>query len=293
VLQALFAEPTLEVKPLDPGYTDHASDVWLVRTAAEEVVVRASRMNAEPDNDFWVGCRQLFGIDPRRVADMEVINGLLSLLSTIPVPRVLRKAEVEGRLHLVVEKLEGRTLPSFRELIPAALEDLGESLALIHAQRFDWCGSPAGHLTYPVDEFHHRLVATMREIAGRFYQEQPEVLALLAPMCAAAEALPTPGAGALIMVDLDPTQFLWDGRQITALVDTEAYGVGARELDFIALEYVLEAPQAAALAAGYRRVLPLPDLTAVRPVYRYLYRLMRVQGEVEMNEWMNWPVLFG
>ena len=38
---------------------------------------------------------------------------------------------------------------------------------------------------------------------------------------------------------MDPTQFLSDGTTITGLVDSEAYAVAPRELDFIGLEYVL------------------------------------------------------
>lgn len=293
MLQALFPDPIEEQKNLDPGYSGHASDVWLVRTATEEAVVRTSRLIDEPDNEFWRGLKGLFGIDPRRVGDLEPVNGYLCALSSIPVPRVLRVDEVGGRVHAVVEKMKGSTLPSFGELAPEALAGLGEALARIHTRRFDWCGAPSGALQYPVAEFHTRLIGTIWSVVDRYYREQPEIEALLEPICLAAQALPAPEAGALVMPDLDPSQFLWNGERITALVDTEAYVVGPRELDLIALEYVLDAPQAQAVAEGYRRVLPLPDLTAVRPVYRYFYRLLRIQGQVPMERWMNWPVLFG
>ena len=293
MLQSLFADRILEQKNLDPGYSGHASDVWLVRTANEEAVARATRLIDEPDNEFWRGLKALFGIDPRRVDDLEPVNACLSALSSIPVPRVLRTGEVEGRVHAVVEKMEGSTLPSFGELAPEALAALGEALARIHVKRFEWCGAPSGALQYPVAEFHTRLIGTLWSLVDRHYREEPEVEALLEPICMAAQALPAPEAGALVLPDLDPSQFLWNGERITALVDTEAYVVGPRELDFIALEYVLDEPQARAVAEGYRRVLPLPDLTAVRPVYRYFYRLLRIQGRVPMERWMNWPVLFG
>lgn len=57
----------------------------------------------------------------------------------------------------------------------------------------------------------------------------------------AALALPVPEYGALVMPALDPAQCLAEGKLITALVDTEYYGVWPRELDFVALEYVLDA----------------------------------------------------
>jgi hypothetical protein len=94
------------------------------------------------------------------------------------------------------------------------------------------------------------------------------------------------------MIDTDPTQYLADGQRLTALVDTEAYVVVPREMDFIALEYLLDPPGAAAVARGYNSIQPLPDLSAVRPVYRYLYRLLEAQGGAELEIWMAHPALF-
>ena len=63
-LQPLFAQPITRLDYLDPGYESHASDVWLVETAAERVAVRLSRPTAGRDDDpFWYGCRHLFGIN--------------------------------------------------------------------------------------------------------------------------------------------------------------------------------------------------------------------------------------
>lgn len=57
MLQQLFNSPILSVQALHPGYEDHASDVFLVQTEDTEVIVRASKMNEEPNNDFWWGCK--------------------------------------------------------------------------------------------------------------------------------------------------------------------------------------------------------------------------------------------
>ena len=53
MLQQLFNSPILSVQALHPGYEDHASDVFLVQTEDTEVIVRASKMNEEPNNYFW------------------------------------------------------------------------------------------------------------------------------------------------------------------------------------------------------------------------------------------------
>ncbi len=43
MLQQLFASPILSVQTLHPSYEDHASDVFLVQTKDEEVIVRSSK----------------------------------------------------------------------------------------------------------------------------------------------------------------------------------------------------------------------------------------------------------
>jgi hypothetical protein len=55
-LQQLFHEPIERITYLDPGYSGHASDVWLVKTAREERVVRSSRWTEAPTREFWWGC---------------------------------------------------------------------------------------------------------------------------------------------------------------------------------------------------------------------------------------------
>ena len=50
--------------------------------------------------------------------------------------------------------------------------------------------------------------------------------------------------------------------------------------------------EARALARGYARVLPVPELARVRPVYLYLYRLIEIQSATPIDEWLAWPAWF-
>ena len=105
-------------------------------------------------------------------------------------------------------------------------------------------------------------------------------------------ALPAPKEATLILIDMDPTQFLADGIKITGLVDTEAYVVAPRELDFIGLEYVFTEKEANAFRKGYETIMPIPNLEQCRAPYRYLYRLLSVQGNVDLEEWLQHPSFF-
>lgn len=113
MLQQLFISPIISVQALHPGYEDHASDVFLVKTETEEVIVRSSKMTEEPNNDFWWGCKNLFGIDPRHVHHLETIHALLKKHTTLPIPTILQKHVLNEREYVIVEKLTGNTLQSF------------------------------------------------------------------------------------------------------------------------------------------------------------------------------------
>jgi aminoglycoside phosphotransferase len=291
-LQPLFTAPIREQVALDPAYPDHTNDIWRVRTADEDVIVRAPRPADELVSPFWWGCRRLFGLDPGRPEHLAPLNAQLARLSPLPVPLVLRTGAVAGRQCAVMERLPGERLTDFRALPVAAAGALGRAIAGIHRQRFAWWGTPDGRVRRPLDTFHARLITVMRQLVRRFYTHNEAIAAALAPVCAMAAALPAPESAALVMLDVDASQFLTDGRRLTALVDTDAFATAPRALDFIGYEYELDAERAAAFAQAYRTILPLPDLTAVRSVYRYLYRLMEVQGAVDLAEWLRWPIYF-
>ncbi len=91
MLQQLFTSPILSIRALHPGYEDHASDVFLIQTADAEVIVRSSKMNEEPNNDFWWGCKNLFGIDPRNVHHLETVHALSAKTYKSSYPNNFRK----------------------------------------------------------------------------------------------------------------------------------------------------------------------------------------------------------
>ena len=257
-LQFLFKEPIIKVQELDPGYEDHASDVWLVTTDDGEVIVRSSRMVGEPDNDFWWGCKKLFGIDPRKVYELENINLLLNQVTSIPVPRVIHKGNAFSKVFVVLEKITGNVMSSFVNQPPSLLESLGEGLAKIHQYKLDYVGSPSGHFQVKLTDFHQHVSTTMVEIVKRFYSDEAAIKAKLSEITELLEHLPAPSCSSLVLVDMDPTQFLSDGKAITGLVDTEAYVIAPRELDFIGLEYVLDERSVEHFKNGYERIKEFP-----------------------------------
>jgi aminoglycoside phosphotransferase (APT) family kinase protein len=294
-VQSLFEEPILEQTYLDPGYSDHATDVIHVKTSRENIVVRMPRFmeGDEPKGDFGWGLYHLFGLDMRQIFRLQPLNALLNSLSPIAVPQVLRKGMADdGRPYVIVEFMPGYEPEQADMRQKPMLVELGKALASIHSRFSPHYGQAIGETHYPLQSFHPRMIETMRSLVERFHSNDTRVQQTLATITKLAQQLLAPKEASLVMIDLNERQFLTDGRHFTALVDTDAYVLGPRQLDFIALEYAFDAMQAEVFAQGYSSILPLPRLAEVRPVYRYYYRLLEVLGGIDIDDWMNHPALF-
>lgn len=292
-LQPLFDEPILEQRELSPGYEDHGNDIVAVTTASGRYVVRLPRIGPYGKEDpFWWGCAYLFGIRLGALDQLTAIHTALARVSPLPVPRILRTGQLAGRPYAVLTHLPGDQVGDLPHQPPALLEQLGQTLATIHQERFATFGTVNDERRKPLSAFPARLAETFAAVVDRFFPDDREIQAALPAMAAAARRLPPPAFTSLVMIDLDPSQFLSAGAWLTALVDAEAYAIAPRELELIGLELIVDAPSAAAFARGYRTVLPLPDLAAARPVYRFLYRLLEVQGDIPLSEVMARPTLF-
>ncbi|MEE3947872.1 nitrate reductase [Bacillus wiedmannii] len=292
MLQQLFTSPILSIQALHPGYEDHASDVFLVRTEDAEVIVRSSKMNEEPNNDFWWGCKNLFGIDPRNIHHLEAVHTLLQEHTNLPIPTILEKHIVNGREFVVAEKLVGNTVQSFIGQPDSILFSLGKGLAEIHTFKADYIGNVSGSFQITLDEFQSHILNVSKALVNMFYSDNESIQNAFPTFESQLSSLPAPKDSTLVLIDMDPTQFLSDGTSITGLVDTEAYAVAPREFDFIGLEYIFTEKEAHAFKQGYETIMPIPRLEECRHPYRYLYRLLSVQGSVELEKWLSHPVYF-
>ena len=292
MLQQLFTSPILSIRDLHPGYEDHASDVVLVRTEDKEVIIRSSKMNEEPNNDFWWGCKNLFGIDPRNVHHLETIHALLQEHTDLPIPTILEKHILNGQEYVVVEKLMGTTVQSFIGQPDTILFSLGKGLAEIHKFKANFIGNPANTFQVPLNEFQKHILKVSKNLVNMFYSNNKGIQDAFHTFELQLSSLPVPKESTLVLIDMDSTQFLSDGATITGLVDTEAYAIAPREFDFIGLEYVFTEKEAYAFKRGYETIMPIPHLKECRQPYRYLYRLLSVQGSVELKKWLHHPSYF-
>lgn len=291
-LQPLFPDPILKQQPFADQHVGQASYVWRVVTAKEQVIVRTTRLAGTTLDAFWWGCKELFGVDPTDVFAMTAVNETLRKYAVVPIPAVVRQAQVEGAKMLVVEAMPGDAVLSFVDLSIAVSHELGRAIASIHQLQKLTFGNFQATLQQPLLAYPARMATVMQRLLERFHCPFPDIVAAGPDWVRAAAALPPPTHAVPILLDIDPTQFLADGHHLTALVDTEVYAYGPAAYDIVALEYLLDRPRAQAFAAGYETLLPLPRIADVRDVYRFLQRLMEVQGRVELSVWMSQPAWF-
>ena len=294
-LQDIFpCERIIDAKELSPGYDSHASDVWHIKTEKREVVIRASKIregNVKRATSFFKSLYILFGIDPSNVFALESVNNTLNSLNAFVYPKIFEKRKID-REYIVVEFLRGSTLGSFIGLSDNELGKFGGNLAKIHGRKMDYFGNPAGTFKIEAKNVNSHIIRSMKEIVNEFYSGNRKIIDYLPQMERILLDMPAWEHLSFVLVDIDPSQFLADNGSITGLVDTEAYVIAPRELDFIALEYVLDKRSAELISDGYKNVLPMPDLNPVRTVCRYLYRLIDIQGIEDIDEWFLQPALF-
>jgi hypothetical protein len=290
-LQPLFHSPILDQQYVHRDYADFANDVWIVRTADEHVAVRVSRHRGVI-GAFRTGVARLFGITFTSIEDLRLINDAVVEITGFHAARVLRTGATEGREYAVTELLPGRHIDSFDALLPAQAEAFGRALARAHLRTFDFCGSPAGSLRYPLAEFHERSADTLAWVALEYRRGEPRDIELAEHAAALFRALPAPTDSSLILYDTGASQYLWDDDGPTAVVDTECYVYAPRTLELIVLESVNGSAFCAAFRGGYETVSPLPDVTQFRDPYRCLVALTETEGEISLDDALSAPVHF-
>ncbi len=280
LVERLAGQGVVDAHPLPRPFPDSTNTLWRLRRAADTDWLLHLRRAEGLDQPFWRGMEWLFGTTALPAPErLEARYNLAASGSPLRVPGYLGPlGELAGHAHWITEWLEGG--PATASHANAAR--LGTHLGRLHAH-----AAPAG----PLRGWGERLADTLDHLAERDWPGHPGLADRLAAARTAARALPDPQP-AWILPDIRWDQFLERGGRLDALVDVEALVIGPAELDLAALEYQLDAAQAEAFAAAYRRHRPLPGLAPGREACRLLLFLMGILGERDLAAWMAAPVRF-
>ncbi|EKF36769.1 phosphotransferase [Bacillus xiamenensis] len=293
-LEALFHQPIVSVKTLGEQYAGRANDVWLVSLQDQtEYVIKSPKM-AREESEFVFGINMIYGVDAHTVQEhIDQINQKLSHTNSFHIPEVVRKVKKAGRYFYIMEKVEGTPLTSFEGRSSNFYQDYGRKLARLHSDRIHSFGAVYGAEKRHLREFHALLKKAVSKLISCYYADQTELQCYAEIVQQKLGKLRPPDSASLILIDLDPSQYIEKNDQVTSLVDTEYVVYGPAAFDFIALEYLLTKEAAQDVQAGYEEICPLPrQLHEVRECYRFVSLLLDIHGSWDMKKWMNHPVRF-
>ncbi|AVM25001.1 phosphotransferase [Bacillus pumilus] len=293
-LQALFDQPIVSVKTLGEQYDGRANGVWLISFQDQTEYVIKSPKTAREESEFVYGINMIYGVKAHKVqAHLDQINEKLAQTNSFHIPEVVRKVKKAGKLYHVMKKVEGTPLTSFEGRSSDFYKDYGRKLAQLHSFRIHSFGAVYGAEKRQLREFHALLKKAVSKLISRYYADQPEFQCYGAMVQQKIEKLTSPDSASLILIDLDPSQYIEKDDQVTSLVDTEYVVFGPTAFDFIALEYLLTKEAAHDVQLGYEEICPIPhQLHEVRECYRFVSLLLDIHGSWDLNKWMNHPILF-
>ncbi|WP_342467525.1 aminoglycoside phosphotransferase family protein [Bacillus sp. FSL W8-0629] len=293
-LQALFDQPIVSVKTLGEPYDGRANDVWLISLQDQTEYVVKSPKTAREESEFVYGINMIYGVDARTVQEhLDEINKKLAHANSFHIPKVVRKVKKAGKHFYVMEKVEGIPLTSFEGRSAQFYRDYGRKLAHLHSYQTNFFGAVYGGEKRHLREFHALLKKAVSKLISHYYADQPEYQNYAEKVQQKLEKLSPPDAASLILIDLDPSQYIEDDDQVTSLVDTEYVVFGPAAFDLIALEYLLTKEATQAVQLGYEEICPLPrQLHEVRECYRFVSLLLDIHGSWDMKKWMNHPIRF-
>ncbi|MDG6774104.1 phosphotransferase [Thiomicrorhabdus sp. ZW0627] len=285
--------PELKVcEALPAKFEDSTNRLWSVHYEAEgrieEAILKLCFPQDVKDSAFWLGMTSLFGLSfPERMADYVKVYERVSEWSPLQVPGlVAARSSHEGYAGcLLTKKLPGSELLG-EQVTQAIAEQLGHHLGSLHRNSSEWFG-PLFNPRSSADKWGELLFDTVVGLAKRegisIESYLPELKnAKYFPYSDADEFVP-------IMPDLRWDQFLLHRQRLHALVDLDAMVWGARELEFVLLEYLLDESLWQAFAEAYSEYRDLPELDSVRTAYRLLLFFMNVLGEESLEAWMSAP----
>lgn len=294
MLQALFDQPIVSVKTLGEPYDGRANDVWLISLQDQTEYVVKSPKTAREESEFVYGINMIYGVDARTVQEhLDEINKKLAHTNSFHIPKVVRNLKKAGKHFYVMEKVEGIPLTSFEGRSAQFYRDYGRKLAHLHSYQTNFFGAVYGGEKRHLREFHALLKKAVSKLISHYYADQPEYQNYAEKVQQKLEKLSPPDAASLILIDLDPSQYIEDDDQVTSLVDTEYVVFGPAAFDLIALEYLLTKEAAQAVQLGYEEICPLPhQLHEARECYRFVSLLLDIHGSWDMKKWMNHPIRF-
>jgi aminoglycoside phosphotransferase (APT) family kinase protein len=273
----------IHAEKLVPMFDDSTHELWRCETQQGALILKRCTRQQLNSSPFWQVMQPLFGLDlPSAFEHYPQLHASLERMTRLPIPELIASAAEQGDApaYALHRGLSDETLMQ-SQLNDQMVLQLAEQLAQLHQQTSPKWGEVSAP-QFSASAWPERLRTTLEVMC----ENQPEALRWLESIRAELDAL-KPSEFCWVMMDNRWDQYLTDGKQITALVDLDAFVIAPRELELVLLEYQLTPIQAALFKQHYQSQLAWPDLSTLRSSYRLLLFLMNALGETDINRWMN------
>ncbi len=266
--------------PISAKYADSTNQLWWAISEHRRVgVLKLCHIDGVAESVFWQGMQGLFGLHyPSSMGLYAQVYSLLSQLCQVPVPKLIaaQSASEQYAGFLYAQALPGESLEDRAD--EKMVQQLALHLSALHRHQQSQFGSLFAP-QFGASEWWARVEQTIADLA----QQQGMAFDVRVPQTPPQNFVP-------IMPDLRWDQFLQQSSKLTGLVDLDAFVLGARELEFVVLEYLLDEQQTLWFKRYYE--LEIPKLDACRVIYRQLLFLMNILGVESIDDWMQAPSRF-
>ena len=264
---------------LPQRFADSTHHLWQLKTKQSNLFLKICNNTQSP---FWEVMRHLFAFDlPHEIASFDKLYPFIDTATPLQIPALIT---AESTTHdqeyafILTSELNGSVVDAVN--LPM-VELLAQHLAQLHQKEHSSWGTIENPI-FNAQQWPQRLEQTL----SHFAKKQNIADAITTQALNACKHV-TASKFIPLMPDLRWDQFLQQDERLTALVDLDAFILAPKELDFVLLEYILTSKQHARFVQAYTRILPVPEITLVRPAYRLLLYLMQVLGEQEISKWMT------
>ncbi|MGV6818156.1 MAG: phosphotransferase [Thiotrichales bacterium] len=286
--------PIANASALPLRFEDSSNQLWMLELEnGSKQVLRVRQSNAETAGPFWPGLRALCNLQPdTHLAGISQLQQRIAKLTPLHIPEVIKSQPAT------------QTLPAWvlSTYVPGDVKEqithqdtarLAQHLAAMHDETHSVWGNPLALEYFPAEHWKERIHSAIDALVRNYWNQNKQVSFYHKAHTIMHCSTPKESTFSWVLADLRWDQFLWSQGRLNALVDFEAHLIAPKALDFITLEYLLDPEQAQVFAEQYRKAGgTLPELKAVRNLYRFFYFLLGILGETDLERWMAHPEVF-
>lgn len=291
--ESLFASnkhwPRLIDAALLPAmFEDSTHQLWQCQTTDGPLILKVCDPGRLASSATWQVMQSLFDFSlTDELANAVQIRRIIHQHGLLHIPEVVDSAAPSAELPgFVLSRFASGESLGAENLSLSMVSDFARHVARLH-QQADLNWGLLTHPHHPPQRWPEQLIKTFLRFSRQLKISEPWLYRVMSEI----EQI-TPSRFSPVMLDNRWDQYLHSAGRLTTLVDIDAFVMAPPELELVLIEYQLSEAQAARFAMVYQQYQPMPDLNAVRPVYRLLLFLMNALGETDINKWMQTQIRF-